>query len=164
MSEWKRVLGYEGLYEVNELGQIRSLPRATTKGKILVPYTSKSNGYQYISLSQNNKRGTKRVHRIVMEAFCGKRDDMLINHKNGIKTDNRLENLEYCTQSENMIHAYATGLEKKIGRKCMCVDDGRIFESLTECAIFYGGNKSVQVQRVCDGTRNKFRGRRFIYV
>ena len=160
---WKSVVGYEGLYEVNENGQIRSLPRNTTSGRILSLYTNGHNGYQYVCLCKDNKSISKRVHKIVMEAFEGK-SDLIINHINGAKDDNRLSNLEYCTQSENMLHAYRQGLVVNPGRKCKCLDDGKTFETLTECAQFYGGTKGYQIARVCNGERKHFKGRRFIYV
>lgn len=65
-------------------------------------------GYVFVKLLTNNKRFNKRVHRLVMATFCGS-SDLQINHINCIKTDNRLENLEYCTQSENVRHAHANG-------------------------------------------------------
>lgn len=164
MNEWKTVVGYEGLYEVNELGQVRSLPRYTTKGRILKIYTNKHNGYQYVCLCKNNKSVTRRLHRVVMEAFFGKRDELQINHINGIKNDNRLVNLEYCTQSENMRHAYDMGLEIPRGRKVRCLDDNRVFNTLTECVVFYGGSKASCLTRVCNGQRKHYKGRRFEYV
>ena len=69
MEIWKPIKGYEGLYEVSNMGQVRSLARHTTKGKILKQYVNKINGYCYVSLSKNNKACSKRVHCLVMKAF-----------------------------------------------------------------------------------------------
>lgn len=159
---WKSVVGYEGLYEVNELGQVRSIGRLNTKGIVLRQYSN--NGYMYVALSKIGKVKRKRVHRVVLEAFVGRDDEKQVNHINGDKSDNRLENLEYCTASENQKHSYANGFHKKYGKRCMCVDDGNVFETLKDCSKFYGGDRSNQVRRVCDGSRKTFRGRRFVYV
>ena len=66
-------------------------------------------GYLSVSLSKNSKAYRFSVHRLVLMIFCGhNKDKPFVNHKNGIKTDNRVENLEWCTGSENMKHALAT--------------------------------------------------------
>ena len=71
-------------------------------------------GYLAVNLSKNNKKKTITIHSLVMIVFKGKKKGGYeVNHKNGIKTDNRLFNLEYCTRSENIKHAYDTGLSKR---------------------------------------------------
>lgn len=117
---WKPVKDFEGRYEVSNRGRIKSLI-STRNGsndnsfssKILKPFTSRC-GYKRVCLvDQNGKRNYKSIHRIVMSTFKGENQEKnQVNHINGIKTDNRLENLEWVTQSENMLHAYALGLEK----------------------------------------------------
>lgn len=161
-EEWRPVKGYEGLYEASNYGRIRSLPRATTSGRVLKPHTNGRNGYVYVCLSKENVRKTLRVHRLIAEAFWGT-SGLQVNHKDGCKTNNRLDNLEYCTQSENMKHAYRTGLEKPSCKKVVCLDDGIVYNSLTECAYAYGGNRASQIVRVCNGQRKRFRKRRFAY-
>lgn len=160
---WKTIPGYEELYEASNLGRIRSLPRATTNGRVLKLYCNSKNGYMYVSLSKDNVQKSRRVHRLVMAAFNGLNDGLQVNHLNGNKADNRIDNLEYCTQSENMKHAYIAGLEKPQTKKVICLNDGIIYNSVTECAKTYGGNKASQVTRVCNGKRKRFRGKRFMY-
>lgn len=109
--EWRSVPGYEGLYEASEDGQIRSLPRRTTSGKVLSQQVNNS-GYLRVSI------GTRYlyVHHLVAAAFIGSRPDRRdVNHKNGIKTDNRADNLEYVTRAENMRHARDNGLHNNYG-------------------------------------------------
>lgn len=163
-EEWRPVVGYEGFYEASSNGNIRSLPRNTTKGKVLKQHLNSRNGYLYVSLSKNNIQRTRRVHRLIAGAFWGDSPEMQVNHKNGVKTDNRLSNLEYCTQSDNMKHAYRTGLEKATwGKAVICLDDKKVYETITECAKAYGGNRASQITRVCNGERKHFRKKRFMY-
>ena len=73
------------------------------------------NGYLEVQLSTNGMKRTYRIHRLVAIAFLDNIENKpYINHKNGIKYDNRVENLEWCSHSYNTLHAYAQGLEKKV--------------------------------------------------
>jgi hypothetical protein len=108
---WKPIKGYEGLYEISNLGRIKSLPKPNYKSKIkILKPPLNTYGYCYVTFFKDKHKYNYLIHRLVLQAFIGY-SDMQCNHKNGIKTDNRLENLEYCTQSENMIHAYQIGLQ-----------------------------------------------------
>jgi predicted XRE-type DNA-binding protein len=99
----------DGQYLVYDDGRVAS----TTTGRYLKPGLSR--GYHSVQLS-NRRRVT--VHKLVAEAFIGPRPDgCQVNHKNGIKTDNRVENLEYVTRSENMKHAHRLGLKSNKGEK-----------------------------------------------
>lgn len=124
MEIWKDIKEYEGYYQVSNLGRIKSLSRIVDnhsgfkkklKEKILNPSISKT-GYLVVSFKKNNKRKTFKVHRLIAFAFipevCGK---TFVNHKNGIKTDNSISNLEWCTIKENNDHAVKSNLRKDIG-------------------------------------------------
>lgn len=118
---WKDIPDYENLYQVSNLGRVKSLPREWIGGKNCKRFHPEvifdpkiDNGYLRVGLSKNNKRIFFRIHRLVLSAFT-EDSNLQVNHKNGIKTDNRLENLEWVTSSENVKHAYETGL--KIGMK-----------------------------------------------
>jgi hypothetical protein len=112
---WKDIKGYEGLYQVSNLGRVKSLlfhNNVVTKKreKILAQRISNS-GYLMVGLNKNSKGKKLYVHRLVAEAFvenplCKKE----VNHKDGNKLNNNANNLEFCTPSENIKHSY----EKKL--------------------------------------------------
>jgi hypothetical protein len=119
MENWVDVLGFEGLYQVSNLGKIKSMARTVVITSNLrkripdVTMNTKINwaGYETVQLSKNGKTKTISVHRIVALAFVPNPDNKpQVNHKFGIKTDNRASQLEWMTQSENNIHAIKTGL------------------------------------------------------
>src|SRR2546425_4678741 len=107
-EEWRPVVGYEGWYEVSNLGRVRRVKpgRRTRPGRILRHHLN-SYGYPAICLYRSGVQRVLRVHRLVAEAFIGQiPDTMEINHLNGIRYDNRIENLEITTRSGNLTHAY----------------------------------------------------------
>lgn len=163
-AAWRAIPGYEGLYEASEYGEVRSLKRHSTSGKVLKPYCNPRNGYMYVSLSKHNKAITKRVHGLVAAAFFGIRPEGLqVNHIDGDKTNNAIGNLEYCTQSENMTHAFQTGLEKPRGLRVIDLDSKCEYESVTAAARSVGGTRGEMVARVCRGERSHYRNHHFAF-
>lgn len=112
---WEPIKGYEGRYEVSTLGRIKSLAgkmwgKTSQQERVLIPAKA-PNGYMRVLLYNSNKRKLISLHRQVAIAFIPNPDNKCcVNHKNGIKTDNRAENLEWCTQKENIRHSKKMGL------------------------------------------------------
>lgn len=118
MENWKSVVGYEGMYEISDMGHIRSVDRIVTRcdgmvwrlrGKLLKQATDHS-GYPFVMLSKQGKIKNHRIHRMVMDAFSPTGKKREVNHIDGDKTNNTLINLEWVSSSENKAHAYSTGL------------------------------------------------------
>ena len=118
-EEWVPIVDYEGIYEISNFGGVRSaIKRGNVyKGRILKPKII-NGGYHVVELRKNKKSHSFLVHRLVLKAFVGVcPDGKQINHKDGNKTNNNLENLEYVTASENVLHAFRIGLISHVGEK-----------------------------------------------
>lgn len=128
---WRDIKGYEGLYQVSNLGRVKSLERLV-KGrynnlqrcpeKIKQPSERRNKdskqGYLALQLYKDNKAQNCYIHRLVAEAFIpNPQGKETVNHINGDKHDNRAINLEWCTYTENNKHAYITGLNDKKHRR-----------------------------------------------
>lgn len=115
MIRVKEVFGYEGLYLIDTLGNIISMPklqgsRFVNQYKLLGTKINRT-GYKEVALSKNNKTKTYLLHRLIATHFIeNPHNYKCVNHKNGMKTDNRIENLEWCTVSQNTQHAYVHNL------------------------------------------------------
>ena len=105
MEEWRDVIGYEGLYQVSNKGNVKSLNYGRTgKEKIMKPRKG-SNGYLYIKLFKDGKSKTCSVHRLVAEAFLENTNNLPeVNHISEDKEDNRVSNLEWCSHIDNCNH------------------------------------------------------------
>lgn len=109
-EEWRDIPGFEGLYQVSTLGYVRRVYISPNQQRFpylgILGITSDVKGYSRVSLSKDRTSKRYRVHRLVMLAFVGVCPPRFeVNHKNGIKTDNHLSNLEYCTASQNKRHS-----------------------------------------------------------
>lgn len=105
-EEWKAIAGYEGIYEVSSLGNVKRIAAYCGRSGLLSPDADHC-GYLRVRLFRNNQGVRFHVAKLVIEAFVGpKLPGMTINHKSGIKAQNGIDNLEYLTQSDNAKHSY----------------------------------------------------------
>ena len=116
---WKPIENYNSLYEVNEKGEIRSLYHwnghkyEKRKKPYILKQSNTTTGYKKVELAKDGKKKSLRVHRLVAIAFIpNPMNKPYINHIDGNRINNCVENLEWCTQHENVVHAYETGLNK----------------------------------------------------
>lgn len=150
MEIWKDIAGYEGLYQVSNLGRVKS------RNGILHPNTN-TYGYKHITLSKNNIQKTAIIHKLVADAFIpnpsGKPQ---INHKDGNKENNTANNLEWVTQGENNRHAIKTKLRKS-KRILLLGSDGtvaRAFNNRMEINAYLGRKVCHDlITRCCNGQR-----------
>lgn len=126
IEKWKPVKGYEGLYEVSSLGRIKSLSKRVDSGKCHRSYPEKilkpgkdSKGYLRVVLSDyNHKSHTYKLHRLVAEAFIPNPKKLPeVNHIDGNKANDSVDNLEWIGRSDNLKHAYKNALKSVKGAK-----------------------------------------------
>lgn len=147
IEEWRPVKGFEGFYEVSNLGRIKSLcgwngRRYVKREKILNPTKQEGSKkyYRYIvTLTKEKKRKYAKVHRLVAEAFLPNPDKKpQVNHKDGNPLNNNVENLEWCTLQENIHHSVENELRvyriKTINREAMVelLNSGRNYDEIAE--------------------------------
>ena len=149
METWRDIKDFPG-YQVSNYGKIRSF--INFKGRLVEEphmvkwlFNSKT-GYVFIHLSRDGKPYNRYVHRLVADAFCDNNHyGMEINHIDGNKLNNHCDNLEWCTRSENIKHAFDTGL--KVASKAnsipiRVVETGEVFDSIKDCSRVVGPSKS----------------------
>lgn len=178
-EEWRDVDGYAGLYRVSSCGNIESVRRETQfmrsgkqssmmSGGRNLTLRKTQTGYSIVGLTKNASQRSKTIHRMVATAFIpnplGKRE---VNHKNGIKADNRVENLEWVTHSENVLHSYRC-LNKRNGgsekQRVLQLDGDRtiaIHESMRSAGRAVNRNRSAIYNscvkgHLCAGFRFKY--------
>ena len=111
---WKDVVGYEGLYQVSNFGNVKSLGNNFTRKERFLKLSPQSKGYLTVVLQKNATRKMVLVHRLVAEHFIDNSESKpQVNHINGDKTDNRVENIEWVSHRENLDHAIKNNLTLK---------------------------------------------------
>lgn len=166
MEEWRKIEGFEG-YEVSNIGGIRSLKSGATKR--LKIYNRQ--GYHRVTLWGDGKRYDKGVHRLVAIAFIeNPLNKSQVNHKNGIKSDNRVKNLEWCTASENNRHKVyelnRLGSVRKPKPVYQISLDGRFiakFDSLANASRAMGQKQATSIWLCTNGRGKTSAGFRWMY-
>jgi hypothetical protein len=175
---WKDILGFEGIYMISSFGNVKSMDRQIRqvradgsvrithyKGRILKQITNRL-GYLMIMLSNGNKKNCS-VHRLVALAFIPNPENKSdVNHKNGVKTNNKMDNLEWATHSENMKHAHNTGLIINTKPISQFTNDGkwiRDWSSISEAHRENGFDMSAisncinsKTKTLCGSTRTSY--------
>lgn len=169
---FKKVKGFEDYYEVNEIGIVRSIDRLVWNGKgyLLkrsqeIKQQTNKKGYKICYLSKNSKQKTCLVHRLVAEAFIPNPNNYeQVNHIDCNKTNNNVDNLEWCSNLQNQRHAIANGLihrssncgRKKIKVKKIDIKTKKTLEIYNSIAEAGRKNKlnSANINSVCKGLRN----------
>ena len=187
---WKDINEFEGIYSISNFGKVKSHRRSFVQkhrsGKIynniipdciLKPILGKR-GYHTVSLQLNKKIKRTTIHRLIAIHFIPNPENKPhINHKNGVKTDNRIENLEWCTNQENIQHSYdflnrrkrkfKKGKEHHMARKVKQLsingDYLRSFDTMTD-AEKYTGIPKTQITAVCRKKRTTTGGYRWEYT
>ena len=180
MEIWKDVLGYEGKYQVSNLGNVRSVDRifvnacgviVSRKGTILKPRLNRD-GYLRVTMHKKGKIKAEVIHRCVAVAFIPNNKNLpQVNHKDGNKRNNNVYNLEWCTPLENMHHAKRKGLRNnaleyvKSKRKAVIatnIETGKetFYESIHEAEKIFGRH----VTNVLQGSRNMTKGHTFRFA
>ena len=180
---WKDIEGYEGKYQVSSFGRVRSLDRMVptvhnatrmVKGKTLTPWTDRY-GYHHVNLWRDCKMKSQQVHRLVAAAFIKNPDGLPeVNHKNEDKTDNRVENLEWCNTDYNINYGNRTKkvsatrisqaiLGKGVEQLTISGEHVRTYDSIREASRATGADKAVIV-RCCKGKTQTAGGYRWRYL
>ncbi len=137
MEEWKSIPGYEGLYEVSNLGRVKTLDRdlecgSSSRHQITMikkqRFFKRANRLDaVVSLSKNGVKKTYRVARLVAAAFCpGYAEGLTVNHIDGNTLNNNADNLEWISNEDNIKHGHAIGLYKNARKPCSIVDSNGI--------------------------------------
>ena len=187
MENWKTIPETDGLYSVSDFGNVRRnehytnvKPNIQKKGETVAFYKTKlistykdSTGYLVVSVrDKNGNIYRKKVHRLVAEAFIPNPNNLpVVNHKDEDKTNNRIDNLEWCTSKENANHGTRNSRIQKAlsNRVAQYTVDGqliKVWNSMSEAAKHFGASTTTYIRRVCQGSfgRKTYKGYVWKYV
>ena len=174
-ERWKDIPGYEGLYQASNYGQIRSvdnIQHVLWHGKIvekhkhgrLIKQGKHRGGYKVVWLSKHGTVKAHTVHRLIANTFIQNPNNLPeVNHIDGNKENNKIDNLEWVNRTENLLHAYkklnrSNGNEKRI----VCVETGMTYKSIRQAANDYSISSSA-IQEVLRGRNKTAKGKHWEY-
>lgn len=157
MEIWKDIEGYEGDYQVSNLGRVKSYKFKKEEVAILKPHKSKRE-YFVVYLNKKCKRKACKIHRLVAQAFIPNPSNKeLVNHIDGDKLNNNVSNLEWSTHGENVRHALKNGLIKhpkgsknKLSKEVICITTNQVFGGIREAERITGVDGSG-ITKCCKG-------------
>jgi hypothetical protein len=158
MIKYKDIVGYEGLYEVSSDGRVYSKNFNRFCGRRIRKIQKRKDGYMQIMLNKDKEKRCLKIHRLVAEAFLDNPNKYKdVNHINGNKSDNRVENLEWCNRSHNVTHAYRIGLkninaDKNPNSKYVLDTKANVFYSTAKECSEYSGIKYSYLCGMLNGT------------
>lgn len=166
---WKDIEGYEGIYQVSNLGNVRSLGNGKTHKSERILKQGTTLGYKTVILCKDGITSSKRVHRLVAEAFIKNPQNFdIVNHKDENKTNNCVENLEWCTMQYNT--NYGTGVERRSSKRKKPIKqldmEGnliRLWDSATDAAKYFGKSRGTAISNCCNGISDSSYGYRWCY-
>ena len=138
---WKDIKGYEGHYQISNTGKVKSLHFniATQKQETILKQSETWGGYLRVGLTKDRKPKLFAVHRLVAEAFIPNIENKpVVDHINGDRADNRVENLRWCTHSENSRNSKALKSSKRYNSIKVVDNKGNTFNSYREASRFWG--------------------------
>lgn len=154
---FKDIEGYEGLYQVSNLGRVKSLNYNKTGNERILSSANNGLGYYFVDLHKKGKKEKHFLHRLVAEAFLENPNNLPdVNHIDQNKQNNTISNLEWCTRKYNVRYSKA----KKVG----CYKDNiliKTYQSMTDC--IKDGFWSSQVSKCCRGLKSQYKGFQWRY-
>ena len=165
MEEWRDIEGYEGLYQVSNLGRVKSLRNNKTRKEKILKVKKNTTGYLYFSLYKNNVGKNYLLHRLVAEAFLENPNNYpCINHKDENKEKNNVNNLEWCTYLYNS--NYGTRTERIVKSRLIsiyCLETNKYYNSIKQASEELNLDSS-KIVKVLKGRQKQTKGYTFRYA
>ena len=167
---WRNVVNYEGLYMVSNLGNVKSLGNGNARNpnwqkERILKATKDIKGYLRVDLYKDGKKKHYKVHRLVATAFLPNPDNLpQVNHKDEDKTNNRVDNLEFCSAKYNS--NFGTRIQRvseKNRKQILCIETNKIYQSSKQIERELG-YPHQSISKVCTGKRKTHKGLHFKFV
>lgn len=175
MEIWKDIKGYEGLYQVSNMGRIKSLGNNKTRKEKILSLKPSNDGYIRVYLCKNGKQKPFSVHRLVAQAFLPNPDNLPeVNHIDENKENNHVKNLEWCDRKYNMNYGSRNerasisrkGKKHKRKKQILCIETGEIFDTSQDVInkMFNGKADSSTIRKNSRGETKSAYGYHFKYI